>query len=425
MRHARRSISLGIVLACVAGTMVLGAGLKSPCAAGDWGDGRQYRLLCYTDIVPLLGTEQLAGGRLPFLQPCTEVEGQNCDEYPVLTMYVMRVAAWIAGDTFGLFYWVNAVLLLAAAAATAVFLWMLAGRRALWFALAPTLLLYGTVNWDLVAVALATGALVAFAGRRDGLAGVLLGLGAATKLYPILLVVPLFAQRLQDREPDRGIRILWSAAAAWLWVNIPFVVAAPGSWWEFFRFNSARPPDWDSPWFIACRWWEGACVSTGAVNVGSAVLFGALFLALWHLKRRRSPEFPRWTLGFPLLIAFLLTNKVYSPQFGLWLLPWFALVGPDLRRFVAFQAADVAVFVTRFWFFGELTGGWGTPQWLFELAVLLRAAVLVWCLAGWFGRDVEPLALGRRGWPWRRAEPPETEGRAALISDETTEARAA
>ena len=69
------------------------------------------------------------------------------------------------------------------------------------------------------------------------------------------------------------------------------------------------------------------------------------------------PSFPRWTLGFPMMVLFLVTNKVYSPQYGLWLLPWFALALPSMRPFVAFEVADVAVFVTRFWFFGELTGG--------------------------------------------------------------------
>ena len=77
--------------------------------------------------------------------------------------------------------------------ATAIYM---LGGKALWFVLAPTLLIYGFMNWDLFAVALATGALVAFARRRDGLAGVLLGLGAAAKFYPALLLLPLIAHRL-------------------------------------------------------------------------------------------------------------------------------------------------------------------------------------------------------------------------------------
>jgi uncharacterized membrane protein len=42
--------------------------------------------------------------------------------------------------------------------------------------------------------------------------GVLLGLGAAAKLYPALLVVPFVAGRMRGREPDRGIHLAWAAA---------------------------------------------------------------------------------------------------------------------------------------------------------------------------------------------------------------------
>ena len=397
MKHAARAVSLTVVLACVVGTMAVGALSKAPCAGGRF-DGRQYRLLCYTDIVPLVGTEQLAGGRLPFLDACRESDN-NCDEYPVITMYLMRVAAWIGGAGYTAFYWTNVILLTGFAAATATFLWMLAGRRALWFALAPTLAIYGVVNWDLAAVALATGAYVAFASRRDALAGVLLGLGGATKLYPLFLLLPLFLQGVQDREPDRSVRVLWWTVGSWVAVNLPFAVLAPRGWVEFFRFNSVRIPDFDSLWYIACRHIPGSCGSTSEVNLYSAMAFVAIVAVVWRIKAHRHPGFPRWTLGLPILIAFLLTNKVYSPQYGLWLLPWFALVGPDLRRFVVFEITDVAVFVTRFWFFGTLTGTMEAPQqWWFEVAVLARTAVLVWCLVGWVRTDPLPLALGSRGW---------------------------
>ena len=389
-------MSLGVVLACACGTMTLGTLAKSPCAGYDWSDYRQYKLLCVTDVVPLLGTEQLLGGRLPFLEACEPVEGQGCDEYPVLTMYVMRAAAWIAGDGYASFFYVNAALLTTAAAAVAACLWLLVGRRALWFALAPSLFVYGTVNWDLIAVAFATGALVAFVMRRDGWAGVLLGLGAAAKFYPAFLVVPLLMQRLHDREPERGIRIVSAAALSWLAVNLPFVIASPESWWEFFRFNAERRPDLDSAWYIGCDAVDAFCAGTTTVNVLSAIFFVASFVALWAWKASRSPDFQRWTLALPLLVCFLLTNKVYSPQYGLWLLPIFALVLLDLKPFIAFSIVDIAVFVTRFRYSLEFETGNGTPQWMFELAVAGRAIVLLWCVAKWLLEEPPPLVVAPR-----------------------------
>jgi uncharacterized membrane protein len=406
----RRAISVWVVIACVLGTMALGAASKAPCAGGRY-DGRQYRWLCYTDVVPLLHTEQLEDGRLPFIDPCRPTAG-NCDEYPVLTMYVMRAVAWVTGIHFARFYFSNAGLMALFAVATAVCLWMLAGRRALWFALAPTLLVYGTLNWDLVAVACATGALVTWAARRDGWTGVLLGVGAAAKFYPAMLIVPLFLQGLQDREPDRSVRVLWWTLGTWVAIDLPFAIAGPRSWFEFFRFNSARTPDFDSAFYIACRYAESLCISIGNANLLAATAFVFSVFGLVYLKGRSQPSFPRWTVGVPLLICFLLTNKVYSPQFSLWLLPWFALTMPRLRRFVAFELADVTVFVTRFWFFASYAGYMELPQqWWFEAAIGVRTLVLVWCLVGWVRDQQQPLTIEVRG--WRRTTPAPRHARTA------------
>jgi uncharacterized membrane protein len=394
-RAGRAVVSLPIVLMCVIGTMALGTASKAHCASGDWSDLRQYRLLCYSDIVPLLDTEQLRGGRLPFLDACEPVEGRNCDEYPVVTMYVMRLAGWLSGESYAAFFGVNALLLTACAVAITVMLYVAVGSRALYFALAPTLLVYGTMNWDLVAVAFATAGSIAFLVRRDAVAGAAFGLGAATKLYPALLAWPAIVQRLRERRPDAAITLGWTTAGTWLLVNLPFAVVAPTAWFTFFRFNSGRSPDFDSLWFIACRQLD-VCFSTGAVNAGSLAAFLLSAAAVWLIKARRDPDFPRWTLGFPLLVAFLITNKVYSPQYGLWLLPWFALALPRVGAFLAFSLADVAVFVTRFTWFGRLEGADGASQGLFETMILLRAAVLVWLVVLWIRRPPEPLEIELR-----------------------------
>jgi uncharacterized membrane protein len=408
-----RPIGLGLVLLCLFGTLALGAALKAPCGSAAWTDGRQYRWLCYSDILPLLGTEQLTSGRLPFIDRCDPAlsANANCDEYPVLTMYFMRVSAWISGPSYSSFFAVNAVLLAACAVAIALCLYLIAGARTLLFALAPTLLIYGFMNWDLFAVALATGAFLAFVNRRDRLAGVLAGLGVAAKLYPALLLVAFILERRRTKEPDRVITLAWSSVLTWLVVNVPFAIASPSSWWTFFRFNSARPADFDSLWYVGCNQAHVSlvCGHVGRINLLSAALFVTLCVLIAWAKGRRHPDYPRWELAFPIVVLFLLTNKVYSPQYGLWLLPLFAIALPDVRAFVAFELADIAVFLTRFWWFGKLSGFWGTPFWMFETAIVLRTAVLVWCLVSWIMRAPEALpgAIGfERPRPTRPAQVP-------------------
>jgi hypothetical protein len=134
------------------------------------------------------------------------------------------------------------------------------------------------------------------------------------------------------------------------------------------------------------------------VNVLSLLVFVLVVMALWRWRAGREPDFPRWTLGFPLLVVFLLVNKVYSPQYSLWLLPWFALALPDVRLFVAFELADVAVFVTRFSWFGTMAAGEGDPAFAgyhggslgaFQTALVVRALILVACVVAWMIRSGE------------------------------------
>ncbi len=395
--RATAGVSLGLVLAATLVVIGLGSILKAPCAGGIF-DGRQYRDLCYSDIVPLYGTEQLTKGRLPYLDTCTPSAGQ-CDEYPVLSMYFMRSAAWIAQGlgpgTYSADFWSTAFLLTLCALATAWALWRIAGQRALLFAMAPTLLIYAFMNWDLFAVALAALGTVAYLRERDEWAGALLGLGTAAKLFPGLLLIPFALGRVRLRRQGKAVSLLVWAAVVYAAVNLPFALLAGKSWVTFFTFNSNRPVDWDSLWFVACQRLHGgqACAwSAHLVDALSVLLFAAIAAGVWFAKRSRDPDFPRWTFAFPLLIVFLLTSKVYSPQYGLWLLPWFALSLPNLRLFLAFEAADVAVFVTRFSWFGRLSadqhvagfaGYHGVPLGGFEIAVVARAAVLLACVVAW------------------------------------------
>ena len=60
-------------------------------------------------------------------------------------------------------------------------------------ALAPTLALHAFTNWDLAAAAFVGLALYSWSRRQPVWAGVWLGLGVATKLYPVLFLIPLLA----------------------------------------------------------------------------------------------------------------------------------------------------------------------------------------------------------------------------------------
>src|SRR6185437_13321021 len=98
-----------------------------------------------------------------------------------------------------------------------------AGRARRWtgllVALSPALILSAFINWDLLAMAFTLGALAAWAARRPVVAGLLLGLAVATKFYPVICFVPLFALCLRAGRLRQFWLTAGSAAAAWAVVN--------------------------------------------------------------------------------------------------------------------------------------------------------------------------------------------------------------
>src|ERR1700743_928114 len=125
----------------------------------------------------------------------------------------------------------------------------LAGRRvgdAALVGASPLVIFQMFTNFDALATALATGGLLAWARRRPVLAGVLLGLGAAAKLYPALLLGPLLGLGTRTGRLGGGARTAVVRVAPWRAVNLPVMVLFPRGWSEFFRLNARRGDDMDS-----------------------------------------------------------------------------------------------------------------------------------------------------------------------------------
>ena len=201
--------------------------------------------MCYSDIPFLYQLRGFADGWLPYLQ--TGPGRGPALEYPVLTGFFMQIGSWLTGhdgsaqDRALTFYDWNVILLFVCFLATVVFTALTVRRRpwdAALVALAPGVILCAVINWDLLAVALTAGAMLAWSRARLGWAGVLLGLAVAAKFYPLLLLGPLFLLCLRAGR----LRAFWIttgwAAAAWTVVNLPVYLVNRDGWLEFYTFSS-------------------------------------------------------------------------------------------------------------------------------------------------------------------------------------------
>ena len=246
----------------------------------------------------------------------------------------------------------------------------LARWRALIWALAPPLVLYAFHNWDLPVVACAVGAVYAVHGWRTPrplvdravVAAVLLGVGFAFKLYPGMFVLPLALLVLtapgRGAPPDwRGaLRVTLAAAATVVLINLPFALAGYEGWRASFTFQEQRKVDitTNSIWYWGLRPWSepNDLAFQAAVDRLSPTLvllsFAVALAVGWWRWRRTGDAYPWIGVSAAMLCGFLLLHKVHSPQYTLWLLPFFVLLRLRWGWIVAYLVADLAMYVGIF-----------------------------------------------------------------------------
>ena len=412
--------------------LALGWTTKAPCLqtvgtgspdqrVANWENQRAYYELCYSDTVPLYGAELLSQGKFPYKsswleldsagQPRTQYDGRTAVrymEYPVLTGVYQYVAMSLA-KTYTAVAKKTGIALLAGVAEVVMFfniaafglalawlatVWataMLAGRRvwdAALVAASPILIFQAFTNFDALATALATGGLLAWARRRPLLAGVLIGLGVSAKLYPALLLLPLLLLAVRTGRFGDAVRTISVAVLVWCAANLPVLLMYPRGWSEFFRLNTRRNQDMDSVYNVIRSFtgWRGFNPDLGfwqppiVLNIVTGVLFLLCCAAIAYIALT-APRRPRIAqLAFLVVAAFLLVNKVWSPQFSLWLVPLAVLALPHRRVLMTWMTIDALVWVPRmFYLYGEQSKG--LPEQWFTTTVLIRDLAVVGLIA--------------------------------------------
>jgi uncharacterized membrane protein len=85
-----------------------------------------------------------------------------------------------------------------------------------------------------------------------------------------------------------------------------------------------------------------------------------VLIALLALTSPRRPRLAQ--LAFLIVAAFILTNKVYSPQFVIWLIPLLALARPRWRDFLIWQGIEGLHWAAVWMYLGQVTSGGPTQH---------------------------------------------------------------
>jgi uncharacterized membrane protein len=382
---------LAALLVCVGVFTLCGYLLKAQCIGADSYNARRDKDLCSNDIQVLFWNRHLDQHRFPYVTgelvttnnpdgtTTTDLSGGTL-EYPVLTgLFAWLTALPVHSD--GGFLQLSALLLAPFTFVTVVLLSRMVRWRALLYALAPPLIWYSFHNWDLLVVCATTAAIYAWWRQRWAWAGALLAVGGWLKFWPLLFVLPL-ALDLWHRRDRRG---LTAALASALWVSVLvngyFVVRSPQGWWAPYAFQKARAADItaNSVWY----WGFSNPVSTGTLNVVVPVLLvlgtaAACGVGWWRAQREAA--FPFVQVCGAILAVFMVTNKAHSPQYALWLLPFFCLIRLRWGWWTAYMAFDLLMYVGLFrWYYalGSPAPDYGLAYEALILGIWGRTVMLV------------------------------------------------
>jgi hypothetical protein len=367
-------------------------------------------------VALLAGPQAWVGGDVAYFADALRALGdgagwdQSLTEYPVPAVAVVAVP-WLVATTLGLPY--GAVLVLVALATdlafTVLLVWV--ARRqgtgllpaVVWVVAVPALGATAFARFDLLPGVLAGSALVLVA-TWPRVAAVCLAVATAVKLWPVVLAPPLLA------ATARRAAVGWYGGVGLALAAVSMLVAGPARLVSPLGYQSGRGLQIESVaatpvmvawWLEPDRWAIGYAPSRSYEVTGPAVgvwlaattlatmvyalmvVAGTVVLAsLWRRRRTVDPDTMVWC-ALAAVLGFVVTGKVLSPQYLLWLLPLAAagLVvadGTPLRQWTAGLVGAAALTQVVFPFaYGSITTGVGPPVAVPVLALAVRNLLLV------------------------------------------------
>jgi glycosyl transferase family 87 len=331
-------------------------------------------------------------------------------EYPPAALPVFLLPAWMSwsyATSFAILMGVCGAGCLALVAATLRAVDASAARESgalFLFAVSPLVLgsLFDT-RFDLWPALLALGGIAALVREKPLLSGGLLGLGFAAKLWPGVLL-PVAAIHLWRR---RGSGAAVGAVTAFVVVAaacfIPFAVLAPSGLRASLSGQLDRPLQVESlgsavlmaAQHLGMRPLEtvtshGAQALSGrgaalAAFLSTAALIASV-LGIWfaYAARRTREREAALLAAAAVIVAVVAFDKVLSPQYLIWIVPFVVLAG-GTRGFVAAGLLLVALGLTQTWFpwnYWNLALDHASPWSWFLLARDLSLVALAAVLAG-------------------------------------------
>lgn len=291
-------------------------------------------------------------------------------EYPAGLRFFYEIMGFRGYDNYLQFFTVNTAILTCFAIGITVLLYKIIrqfqndNKNSIWvfWIFAPSFIVYSFINYDLPVVFLIVLALYLFFQKKYNGAVASLALGTVLKVFPIFLL-PIFIFKSPKKDWWKLILIFVFTVAG---LNLPYILSNFSSWifpytWQIGE-NLSRGPENGTYWWI---FYNVLGDKMGWVSLG---LFAALYLFSWQKMKKTSIV----NLCIAVILIFLFTDRIYSPQYNLYLLPFLVLASYRVKKapFYMLEIPNVIHVLCLFWLKEHVV-------WL-QILVLLKYVSIIW-----------------------------------------------
>ena len=346
----------------------------SHCQSTTWATPDQYIHACYSDLPSLFGERGLIDNKWPYASKT------NAVEYPVITGLVMYATSFVAHSPISYFN-INAIFL-----ALLFIVVILIARRikpefAYLIPLAPAMVASLYINWDLWAIATMMLAIYWFDRKQDIYSAIAIAISISTKFLPVFLLFPIAFILWRQNRIKELVKYIGTTAGIWIAINAPFALTTPTGWWRFYKLNMERQADWGSLWLAL----DQLGINLANLNYLAILLLliGMTSVAIFLFELKHTPTLG--SVAFIVLAVVMISSKVYSPQYVLWLTPLAVIAltnKKDLHAFWIWQIAETLYHVAIWQHLALFTGAhFGLQQGAYATITLLRIAATAYLAA--------------------------------------------
>jgi uncharacterized membrane protein len=276
-------------------------------------------------------------------------EPQHPVEYPALTGLIMWLISFLIEPSFPdvylahyNYYRITASLQIVLLAVSAYLIYKLVGKRyAFYFILAPAVLYSLNRNWDIWAIAAMLLSIYLFEKKKFQLSAILLAVSIATKFFPVVLMLPILIIFLRNKQLKLFITYALTTAAAWIVINLPFVLINYEGWAYFYKFSAERG-------LGSASFFEITSIILPSITFSSIHFYilnvvALLVVTTYFIKLKSVPTLAG--ISFFVMFGFILFNKQYSMQYVIWLSALAVLTISYLKR----EHKTLSIFVYILW----------------------------------------------------------------------------